>query len=410
MILKKILTDKIFISVVILYIFLGIGLFNLIPHQLNKIAIDQSIEKGKTILDALSGAKHFYSETIVTTILEKDKNKDLFFSYNFKEDGGLPFPGETVLSLRDYVKDNELKINIYSDYPFKHRSGRRLDKVQLKALRHITNTKKGTVSYIETINNTQMVRVVKANYMSSGSCIKCHNTHPDKDWDFDWEIGDIRGVMEIIMPVSHTLQPTIIHSKLIMIGLVITLMILSLLLYGYNIYINDRELKEINSKLTDEVSSSFQELSMENKILEHNLSEMYSDFSKYVIYSKTDLFGIITEASDALCEISGYTQNELIGSDHSIIRHEDTQDSVFKEMWDSLNLNKVWNGETKNKKKDGTHYWVKTFITPIYDTDHCKIGYIAIRNDITKKKDKEILELANKIKYGYRRKSKRDDV
>ena len=110
---------------------------------------------------------------------------------------------------------------------------------------------------------------------------------------------------------------------------------------------------------------------------------------KNIITSSTDLIGDITYVSDAFCNISGYTKEELMGKNHRIIRHPDLPNSFYKNMWDTVTADQIWEGEIKNRKKDGSHYWVKATIYPIYDIYGNKIGYTAIRQDIT---DKKIIE------------------
>jgi diguanylate cyclase (GGDEF)-like protein/PAS domain S-box-containing protein len=104
-----------------------------------------------------------------------------------------------------------------------------------------------------------------------------------------------------------------------------------------------------------------------------------------VITSSTDLKGVITEVSSAFCQISGYSKEELIGQKHSIVRHPDFPDSFYEELWKTILQDKVWSGEIKNLKKDGNFYWVKASISPIFEKRE-KIGYTAIRQDITDKK------------------------
>jgi PAS domain S-box-containing protein len=103
-----------------------------------------------------------------------------------------------------------------------------------------------------------------------------------------------------------------------------------------------------------------------------------------VIVSKTDTQGIITYANDIFCDISGYSREELIGQPHNIIRHPDMQNSLFEEMWNTISKEKkIWHGVLKNKKKDGTHYIVSTYIMPILDYNNDVLEYIALRNDLT---------------------------
>ncbi len=113
--------------------------------------------------------------------------------------------------------------------------------------------------------------------------------------------------------------------------------------------------------------------------------------SNYVIYSRTDLKGVITYASNAFCETSGFLREELIGKSHNIVRHEDMPNIAFKNMWETIKAGHSWRGEVKNKKKDGGFYWVDAHISPEYDNRGNLIGYAGVRIDITSKKKIEEL-------------------
>ncbi|MGB5792817.1 PAS domain S-box protein [Poseidonibacter sp.] len=113
--------------------------------------------------------------------------------------------------------------------------------------------------------------------------------------------------------------------------------------------------------------------------------------SNYVIYSRTDLKGIITYASNAFCKTSGFSRDELIGQPHNIVRHEDMPSSAFEEMWNTIKSGKIWKGEVKNKTKSGGFYWVDANISPEYDTKGNLIGYAGVRLNITSKKKIEEL-------------------
>ncbi len=124
------------------------------------------------------------------------------------------------------------------------------------------------------------------------------------------------------------------------------------------------------------------------------------------IISKTDIHGIITYANDNFCQISWYTREELIGKSHTIIRHPDMPDSTFQEMWDTIkNKKQTWQWIIKNKKKDGSYYWLQTSVSPVLDPSRNIIEYISIRSDITKLKNsiklnndyKSILDQANLV-------------
>ena len=115
------------------------------------------------------------------------------------------------------------------------------------------------------------------------------------------------------------------------------------------------------------------------------LLNQYKDtVDRSFIVSKTNSEGIITYVNEAFCKISGYIEEEVIGKPHNIIKHRDMATSVFKEMWHTIkNLKEPWRGIVKNRKKDGSEYWVHTIINPILDADNNVIEFIAIRSDIT---------------------------
>ncbi len=118
--------------------------------------------------------------------------------------------------------------------------------------------------------------------------------------------------------------------------------------------------------------------------------------NKYVIYSTTDLKGVITSVSHAFCEVSGYSKNELIGHTHNILRHPDTPNSKFKDMWSTIISKNIWNGTIQNCKKDKSAYWVDIVIEPIFDKQHNIHSYIAVSIDITDKVKLNSLTLAQK--------------
>ncbi len=114
---------------------------------------------------------------------------------------------------------------------------------------------------------------------------------------------------------------------------------------------------------------------------------------KSSIVSKTDLKGIITYANDMFCQISGYTREELIGSSHNIVRHQDVPKEAFKDMWKTIQNKKIWKGTVKNRKKDGSFYIVNATIIPILNNKNEIIEYVAVRHDITElEKSKEELK------------------
>ena len=97
------------------------------------------------------------------------------------------------------------------------------------------------------------------------------------------------------------------------------------------------------------------------------------------IVSKTDLKGRITYGNRIFIEFSGYSEEELLGAQHNIIRHPDMPRAVFKLLWDTISSGKECFAYVKNMSKDGSFYWVFTNVTPSYDQNGNMIGYYSVR-------------------------------
>lgn len=161
---------------------------------------------------------------------------------------------------------------------------------------------------------------------------------------------------------------------------VLTLVIMLYIInYGFNLVLN-------------ELQNSYNQIKKYSKLVD-----------QYVITSSTDLEGNIISVSEAFCQVSGYSKEELLSQNHRIIRHPDMPKELFEEMWETISQNKVWQGEIKNLRKDGTFYWVYANISSVYDDNGNKTGYTAIRQNITDKKKLEEISITDGLTHIYNR-------
>jgi len=159
---------------------------------------------------------------------------------------------------------------------------------------------------------------------------------------------------------------------------ILSLFLLSIILV---VLYKNRSINHINSQLESYI-----------KIVDEN-----------VLTSATDINGKITYASRAFCETTGYSKKELIGQNHNIVKHDDTDPKVYKGLWKRLSTGLTWKGEIKNKKKDGSFYWVDATVSPQFDKNNNIIGYTSIRHDITDKKIIEEISITDALTNIYNR-------
>ncbi|MEW6677369.1 MAG: methyl-accepting chemotaxis protein [Pseudomonadota bacterium] len=110
------------------------------------------------------------------------------------------------------------------------------------------------------------------------------------------------------------------------------------------------------------------------------------------IVSATDLKGLITFCNQDFIEASGFTESELMGAPHNILRHPDMPAPAFKDLWDTLNKGMPWSGLVKNRRKNGDHYWVRATASPIRENGNV-VGFLSIRS----KPSREEVAFAEKL-------------
>lgn len=127
------------------------------------------------------------------------------------------------------------------------------------------------------------------------------------------------------------------------------------------------------------------------RLLEQHVDLTNQKFAldQHAIVSITDLSGTIVYANERFCQISGYARAELLGQNHRIVNSGEHPPPFFEDLWHTISQGQVWHGDIKNRKKDGSHYWVNATIVPLLGRDGLPHHYIGIRTDITVNKTLE---------------------
>lgn len=117
-------------------------------------------------------------------------------------------------------------------------------------------------------------------------------------------------------------------------------------------------------------------------LIQHALDEA-------AIVAITDPHGRIMYVNSKFCEVSGYSREELIGQNHRILKSGHHDEAFYRSLWNTISSGQNWEGEIKNRRKDGEFYWVRTFIKPFLGVDGKVKEYVSIRWEITEQKENE---------------------
>lgn len=131
--------------------------------------------------------------------------------------------------------------------------------------------------------------------------------------------------------------------------------------------------------------------------LKDTLEKKIRVIDDYVNLCVTDKKGVIIDVSKSYCTLTGYTRAELIGKRHNILRYEKTENRIYKELWETINNKKIWEGELTNVKKDGEIFNTKILITPELDENQNIVNFIAYSQDISYQKKIELISVTDEL-------------
>lgn len=357
-------------------IILAFLLFFILPNFSKENKISYMEKKAVAIIDNLKSIRSYYTQSIISKVRE-DGHIQINYDHQDK-DSTIPLPATLVHDLSKIIPEKNMEIKMFSNYPFPNRKDRVLDESEKASLAYLINNPNEVYSRTVIKDSQQVFKVTVADIFYDQSCVSCHNTRADTPKN-DWKLGDVRGVIEISMPYK---QEFILTSQQQLTLLSVLVFLILILAVHYTVVSIGRQKEHLEAKetLEKEVEERTQSLLNTNKLL--NQYKKAVDFS--AIISKTDKNGVITYVNEEFVKISQYSQEELIGKKHNIVRHPDMPNSLFDDLWQTITDKKIWKGTIKNKAKDGSSYYVASTIVPILNYQDEIEEFLAIRLDITK--------------------------
>ncbi|MFT5660925.1 MAG: diguanylate cyclase (GGDEF)-like protein/PAS domain S-box-containing protein [Sulfurimonas sp.] len=355
-------------------------LFFYIPYITDKNSIETVTANSLNSVKQIKLTREYYVENVVEDIKKYAPDK-IKFSYEHQGvNGVIPLPTTTIHDLSKIFSENTgIQYNLYSDYPFNNRKERVLTEYQKEALLYSSQNPEGIYIKRDSIDGKEVLRVAVTDYMTQDSCVKCHNTHPERTWEKNkWKLGDKRGVIEVITPLDKEIAANnlVKYSILALISLAIVFLL------GYFFFIFFRREKVLEQTIDDT------NVALENEIeVSDTQRSLLEEHKKAIdlsaIVSKTDIDGKISYVNDKFCKITGYKREEVLGKTHAIINHETNPRKEFKKLWNIILSKRVYKGTLKNSSKNGTDYYIDITIVPILDKKDNILEFLALSYDVT---------------------------
>ena len=223
------ITISFVIGLIILWIF--------IPEKIQQNAEFQAIESAKQKATEFKVLRGYYAKNVISKIV---KDGNLKPSFNHVGDPKtVPLPASMIHDLSELLADKGTSIKLYSPYPFPNRKNRQMDQFGRDAWKALSQNINQPYIVISEGNNP-VVRVGISDTMSAQSCVDCHNSRPDTPKN-NWRLGDLRGVLEISIPLGEYLQKgNALSLQILLFILVVTIVAVSLTLIIFRRFVGSR--------------------------------------------------------------------------------------------------------------------------------------------------------------------------
>jgi methyl-accepting chemotaxis protein len=201
-ILKNSIVWKLILPVPIALVMGLVGMWIFLPQQISDNVRADAVRSGQQIANQFKVIRGYYTKNVIKKAKATGGLKP---SINHKtEKGSIPLPATLIHDLSALLKEEDTSINLYSQYPFPVRSSRTLDEFQVAAWEFLNANPDQTFVRQEVRDGNEVVRVAIADRMVAKVCVNCHNTIAGSP-KTDWNLGDVRGVLEVDTVINKQL-------------------------------------------------------------------------------------------------------------------------------------------------------------------------------------------------------------
>ena len=382
-------------------------------YQSSEAVVQQyATESAQTHADSVTQFRNFYTQELVPRAVKGG----LEITHDYKSrDNALPLPATLTIDLGHYLSkvDGGAQVSLYSGQPFPWRlQERSLDDFQKQALQHLKDQPNKPFVREEVMDGRRVLRFAQADRMLP-NCVTCHNSYPGSPRT-DWKVGDVRGALEVVLPVSRwQLASTGVLNRTFVVLLV--LLFLGFLLIWFSVkrirlaLMTSRQLSDERQKAMRQFSDEITERKLvegQLRLSESKLQSIFKSVPEAIVV--TDSMGMIAQCNDAMCVIFGYTMDELIGQRISLLmppeegspQNSETKVNLIKWREKLGNQPSVMPGQ----RRDGSVFPVRLTVSETHrDNEHFFVGVMQDFTAIQSAQDllveaKEKAEQANRMR------------
>ena len=207
------------VSLVLVYVY--------VPKVTEQRAVAEAVSSAESMVSQYKLIRSYYTQYVVGPVLAGSALRPRI---DHSDDPmAIPLPATMIHDLSEQLQGEDVKLGLYSGFPFPNRESRQLDKFQQEAWTALNRSADTTFSRQVTENGVAKVRVAVADKMVMQACVICHNRHPDTPKN-DWQLGDVRGVLEVSVPIAAALASGQSLARTILLVLTVTLVLTAALL------------------------------------------------------------------------------------------------------------------------------------------------------------------------------------
>jgi diguanylate cyclase (GGDEF)-like protein/PAS domain S-box-containing protein len=251
----------------------------------------------------------------------------------------------------------------------------------------------------------RVLRYLRPDAASQAGCVACHNAYEGRPEIIarriaqkvpagkQWKQHQLLGAISITIPlkkVEDMAAARVRETSILIFAILLTSL---LVVIWFSRRLTKQEVSLVEAELNVRRSEKEAKDAKELLYAKHDLEQAFKELSAYMqaidqhaIVSIADPQGRIIQVNQKFCDISGYSQEELLGKNHRIVNSGHHPKAFFANMWSTIASGNIWHGECCNRNKSGALYWVDSTIVPHMDSNGHITKYISIRMDITQRK------------------------